>query len=291
KVSIVITAYNVGGFIRQAVESALCQTHPETEVVVVEDCPTDNTDTVLRQLERENTDRLRVVRNPKNQGAGMSRRIGIENSTGDYVLLLDGDDWLKPDFVERLLSKSKGEDIISGGITVLPDDGGYEITSYGDKVNEGIDRIRGHFGERIIFMNNKLIRRSLYNQVPYCGRRYIEDTPTIVPLLYLANKVRYVDEVGYMYRMRTGSLTHEATDLKNALFRALCVKDLIEWFKDKPREYRDLFRRSQFIQLAAQIERQPEEAKKQAPSLYPKEWREFAQYLSELLELRDSILK
>ncbi|MCD7721234.1 MAG: glycosyltransferase [Prevotellaceae bacterium] len=293
KVSIVTTAYNVAQYIGQSVESSLGQTHPNLEVIVVEDCSSDGTGDILRQLEEKHPDRdkFRVVRNTMNQGAGMSRRIGIEHATGEYVLLLDGDDLLKPTFIENLMRNAEGADIVSGGFTILRAEGGYQITSFGSKTTEGTDRINEFWMEKPQFMSNKLIRRSLYDTVPYSSRRYFEDTPTIVPLLYLANKVRYVDETGYVYRQRQGSLTREASALENALFRALCVKDLIQWFSDKPREYRDLFRRSHFLRFAAQIGQQPREEIDKAPLQWPEEWREFIDCLKELEELRDSILK
>lgn len=238
KVSIVITAYNVGRFIRESVLSALHQLYADVEVVVVEDCSTDDTREVLRKLEREWPE-LRVVQNAENRGAGASRRAGIEASSGDYVLLLDGDDFLEDDFVESLARRAieTDADIVSGGITVLHGDGAWDKTCYGDVTTEGVDKVTKFWGERIVFMNNKLIRRSLHEQVPYCTRRFVEDTPTIIPQLYLANKVVYVSNTGYNYRMNEDSLTHKASPFKYCLFRLLCAADLMRFFEKHDREF------------------------------------------------------
>lgn len=98
-VSIVITAYNVEPYIRQCVLSAVNQmrTTPkgntfDLEVIVVDDYSTDDTSQILEELVMDHKD-LQVIKSGDcNQGAGMSRRVGITSSKGDYVLLLDGDD-------------------------------------------------------------------------------------------------------------------------------------------------------------------------------------------------------
>ena len=228
KVSIVITAYNVGKYIKECVQSAIGQTFP-CEVIVVADCPTDNT---LQELEQFGK-RIRVIPNKINVGAGYSRQIGIAAATGEYVMLLDGDDYIGDiHFVDELYKRAQETkaDVVSGGIKILNEDGTWNATSYGNCTTEGRDKVAKFWGERIVFMNNKLIRRSLYDKVPYCGRRYIEDTPTIIPILLFANKVVYVDNIGYTYRMREDSLTHTTNPLKDVIYKGLCWIELVEFF-------------------------------------------------------------
>ena len=125
---------------------------------------------------------------------------------------------------------------MSGGIRILNEDGSWNATSYGECITEGRDEVARFWGERIVFMNNKIIRRSLYDAVPYCGRRYIEDTPTIIPLMFLANKVAYVDNIGYTYRMNPDSLTHTTNLLKDLIYKGLCWLDLFEFFNERDKE-------------------------------------------------------
>lgn len=240
-ISIVITAYNVEKYIAQAIESVTAQTHKDIECIVVDDCSTDNT---FEEIKRAagNDARVHITRNDINIGAGASRRKGIEASKGDYIMLLDGDDWIEPDFIEALHKRAmeSGAEIVSGGIKVVHDDGTWEATSYGDSITEGYEKVIKFWGERVVFMNNKLISRRLHEEVPYCRRRFIEDTPTIIPQLFLANKVAYIDNTGYNYRMQEQSLTHKATPFKYALFRALCVEDLVTFFEKHDKRYIEL---------------------------------------------------
>lgn len=274
-VSVVITAYNVGPFIAQAIESVLGQTHKDIECVIVEDCSTDDTVAGIKRASLGDK-RVRMVQNSENMGAGASRRRGIEAAKGDYILLLDGDDWIEPDFVEALYRRAveSGAEIVSGGIKVVHGNGTWEATSYGNCVTEGSEKVTKFWGERVVFMNNKLISRRLHQEVPYCRRRFIEDTPTIIPQLYLANKVAYVDNIGYNYRMQEGSLTHNASPFKYALFRALCVEDLVSFFEKHDREYIKLIPLGPgYAQLVEQIRRL--NPTKEMIEPYKDEWIEF----------------
>lgn len=229
-VSIVITAYNVGEWIEKSIASACGQSYKEVEIIVVEDCSTDDTrERISHICDR----RVKILYNSSNIGAGASRRKGIEAAKGEYIMLLDGDDWIENDFVETLYRKAieYDADIVSGGIRIVNDDGSWDATSYGNRIVEGDEKITGFWGERIVFMNNKLIRKKLYEKVPYCTRRFIEDTPVIIPQMFFANKVVYTDNTGYNYRMNPKSLTHTASRFKNALFRALCAADIIGFFE------------------------------------------------------------
>lgn len=237
-VSIVITAYNVGEWIEKAVRSALGQTHKDIEVIVVEDCSVDDTPQVLAGIKDE---RLKIIHNDRNCGPGESRRRGIGLAKGEYIMLLDGDDWIEENFVEALYKKAteQNAEIVSGGIRLINEDGSWEAVSYGNCILEGKDKVFRFWGDRIVYINNKLIHRRLHDMVPYCSRRFIEDTSVIIPQLYYANKVVYVDNAGYNYRMRDNSLTHESSSFKKALFRALCAEDIIRFFEKNDKSYLD----------------------------------------------------
>ena len=130
-VSIVITAYNVEKWIKECVASACRQTHRNIEILVVEDCSTDSTREILHGIADA---RVTVLCNKENIGAGASRRRGIEAANGEYILLLDGDDWLEEDFIATLYKKAveTGAEIVSGGIKIIHDNGAWEACSYGN---------------------------------------------------------------------------------------------------------------------------------------------------------------
>ncbi len=238
-VGIIITAYQVEQYLEMAVESAINQTYADTCIYIVDDCSTDGTTAIAEKLQARYPDDIIYIHHPENLGAGQARRTGIDQALADgceWIMTLDADDWIDPDFVERLRRRADetGAEIVSGGITVERGEGYYEATCYGDVVTEGTERITKFWGEKIVFMNNKIIHRSVAEKVPYCTRRFVEDTPTIIPMLYHANRVAYVSTLGYHYRMQPSSLTHTSSPLRWAIYRALCADDLMRFFEAQP---------------------------------------------------------
>lgn len=275
KISIIITAYNVGKYIERAVKSVLSQTYKNIEVVIVEDCSTDNTKDIIENLAKED-DRIKIVYHTENKGAGWGRRDGINACTGDYFITVDGDDWLDETFIESLAKKAEetGADIVSGGITVNKDGGYWEKTCYGNLICKSEDKVLKFWGEKIVFMNNKIIRRELHDKVPYCTRRFIEDTPTIIPMLWHANMVAYTEDTGYHYRMNNDSLTHKANQFQYALYRGLCAIDLIEFFNANDKKILDK------LPMQAMLQQQLDVIKQCKPSMeeinkYMNDWLEF----------------
>lgn len=271
-----MTAYNMEQYIEEAMYSCLNQTYRDIELVVVEDCSTDKTLEVIEKIAKIDP-RVVIVKHEKNLGAGMGRRDGINAATGDYFITIDADDWLDEDFIESLATKAmeSGADIVSGGITVERGEGYWEKTCYGDVTCTGLDKVKRFWGEKVVFMNNKIIRTKFREKIPYCHRRFIEDTPTIIPMLHLANQVDYVSNTGYHYRMQNDSLTHQADPFKYALYRALCCMDLIDYFKDNQAE--DVL---QSIPIQSMLQKQVEIIKQINPDKevimkYLDDWVEF----------------
>lgn len=98
-VDVVVTNHNYARFLPEALESALAQTHPEVNVVVVDDGSTDDSREVLRRYE----DRVEVVLQEQG-GQAAALNAGLERCRGDVLLVLDADDVLRPYAAERVAS-------------------------------------------------------------------------------------------------------------------------------------------------------------------------------------------
>src|SRR6266542_2035380 len=101
-VSIVIPCFNQGRFLDRAIASCLAQTHPEVEVIVVNDGSTDDTAIRIAAAEARSA-RVRGL-TTANAGLGAARNRGCAIARGDYINLLDADDWLAPSKIERQLA-------------------------------------------------------------------------------------------------------------------------------------------------------------------------------------------
>lgn len=112
KVSVIIPAYNVGEYIEKCVKSVKNQTYRNLEIIVVNDGSKDNTQSIISQLAEEDK-RIKVI-DKKNEGVSAARNDAMRSSTGEYIVFVDGDDYLADDFVEYMLSASlmNGSDFV-----------------------------------------------------------------------------------------------------------------------------------------------------------------------------------
>ena len=88
KITVIIPTYNRSADLQRALESVFKQTHPADEIIIVDDCSTDDTSQVIKKY----GDQIIYLRNAFNSGASASRNTGIEKASGDYIAFLDSDD-------------------------------------------------------------------------------------------------------------------------------------------------------------------------------------------------------
>jgi glycosyltransferase involved in cell wall biosynthesis len=97
RVSIVITSCNQSKYIKQAILSALQQVYDNKEIILVDDGSTDGSLAIIEEFKQKN----KVLSFPKPHSSGFARNRGIEAATGDFVLCLDGDDYIKPNYLSQ----------------------------------------------------------------------------------------------------------------------------------------------------------------------------------------------
>lgn len=110
KVSIIVPVYNVEKYIKECFNSLINQTYANCEFIFINDGSTDNSYEILLNLKKKSHDRRVVILNKKNEGVSAARNDGIDNSTGDYLVFVDADDFLSNDYVEYMLSLIKIDD-------------------------------------------------------------------------------------------------------------------------------------------------------------------------------------
>ena len=109
KVSVIIPAYNAAPYIGSTVHSVLAQTEQQFEIIVVDDYSTDDTARVVGEL-AANDHRIRLLRNTSNRGQAFSRNVGIAAARGDWISLLDADDWFEKDRLAALTGIADAQD-------------------------------------------------------------------------------------------------------------------------------------------------------------------------------------
>ncbi len=100
-VSIIMPAYNSGRFIRHSIESVLAQTYTVWELLIVDDCSSDNTQEVATAI---SDSRIHYMRNEQNMGAARTRNRALRAAKGRYIAFLDSDDLWNPDKIEKQIA-------------------------------------------------------------------------------------------------------------------------------------------------------------------------------------------
>ncbi len=108
KVSVIIPVYNASDYIGECIDSILKQTLKDIEVICVNDGSTDNSLEILNQY-AEKDPRVRVI-TQENAGAGAARNNGLQYAQGEYLSILDSDDFFEPDMLEKAYAEVKKHD-------------------------------------------------------------------------------------------------------------------------------------------------------------------------------------
>lgn len=117
KVSIIIPVYNVEKYLKRCLDSVLCQTYTNFEVILVDDGSTDNSRDICDEYKKYDK-RIKVI-HKNNEGVSVARNKGIEVATGKYILFLDSDDFIEKNCIEILIksiSNKKYDLVIYGYI-------------------------------------------------------------------------------------------------------------------------------------------------------------------------------
>lgn len=162
-VSIIIPAYNVEDYLKDCVNSILHQTYTAYEIVVVDDGSTDTTYQVCEELALENP-KVKIY-HQENYGVSVARNNGIKHAAGKYVIFVDADDMISPQYLETLVSFAQKADLGMVGFTSK-----IENLENNIKVNFICDSSK-HITDAILggvkydgYLWNKIFRRSLISE-------------------------------------------------------------------------------------------------------------------------------
>lgn len=218
--SIIVPIYKVEEFLRQCIESVLNQTYRNFELILVDDGSPDNCGKICDQYAEKDA-RILVV-HKENGGLVSARQAGAKKAQGDYIICLDGDDWLPVDSLEtmqEIISKYKVDIVIGASYwsydkkEVLHK----AFTKTGLYNKEDIKAViypcliedkRGNYFSPNIWA--KAIRKEIYieEQLAVGERIKIgEDQAVVKPCVYKANSLYITDQPLYYYRQNAMSMT------------------------------------------------------------------------------------
>ena len=104
-VSIIMPSYNTSRFIEETINSVLSQTYSDWELLIVDDCSSDDTDDVVQPFLADG--RIRYLKNERNSGAAVSRNRALREARGKWIAFLDSDDLWMPEKLEKQIEFMK----------------------------------------------------------------------------------------------------------------------------------------------------------------------------------------
>ena len=195
-VSILMAVYNAEKWLEEALDSLLVrQSLHEVEVLAVDDGSTDGSLAVLERRAAED-ERLRVFRQPVNQGQAVARNKALAEARGEFIAMVDADDWLSDDALQQALDVFRTYPQTDCVVFVLRK--GNEVLRMKEKVLTGEDAFRLSLDWRLHGLY--VVRRDLHLRYPYdtSYRLYSDDNTTHLHYLH-SREVRPCDGV-YFYR-------------------------------------------------------------------------------------------
>lgn len=226
-ISIIVPIYRVENYLKRCIDSIINQTYKHIEIILVDDGSPDNCGAICDEYTKFD-DRIKVI-HKKNGGLSDARNCGIEISTGDYIIFIDGDDYVSKNMCEKLLIRAleHNADIVSCNFKEIYIDNNREkINKQSIKksleVYTNLEVIYKYFLDYTIDINvvwNKLYKRDIFFKdisVRFPKGKLHEDDYIVCKLYYYANKIVIINDVLYYYIRRFDSITGNFSE-KNIL--------------------------------------------------------------------------
>lgn len=215
QISIIIPIYNVERYLRQCIDSILAQTFTDFELLLIDDGSPDGCPVICDEYAEKDA-RIRVF-HKQNGGVTSARNKGLNNANGNWIIYIDGDDWIEPTYVEELYNAAINNeaDIAICAFRFVYEDGSSVIehpTIWDDNKQASLNRYIASIWTTAC---GTIQKSSLYKDNGVQSPKdltFCEDFHLMVRLCYFANKVVSINRPLYNYRQRSSSIVHSLND-------------------------------------------------------------------------------
>lgn len=248
-VSVVIAAYNCEAFVGRALASLAAQSLPPTEILVVDDCSTDNTRVVVEAAAKVDP-RIKLIALPRNGGPSIARNAAIDAAQGAWIAILDADDAFAPDRLAQLIpfGVETGADLVADDLAYY-DAAADRITGNGMAgsagVSAGVISLRDYFAHNLatgrsldwgllkpVFRRNSLLRHGIRYDPEL---RHGEDFKLVTELLCHGAEFRLLCQPLYLYTQRQGGVSGRSSGMTRTTIGYAALKDATLTLSQDPR--------------------------------------------------------
>ena len=213
KISVIIPLYNSEKSIVRTLDSVVNQTVKNIEIILVDDCSSDNSLNIARDFLLNKNIEFKCFENINNSGPSFSRNRGIDEADGEYIIFLDSDDLIVPFYAEHLLKAVEGNGYDFAFSNVYECDESIDLTDFDNsfEISEYKFDYRFSLVKRFGYSCGAIFRNSIlkeHNIRFYEDCSYMEDNLFNNEYFKYINNACYVSSATYCYIMYTGSLSH-----------------------------------------------------------------------------------
>lgn len=222
ELSIIVPIYKVEKYLKECVDSILNQTFTDFELILVDDGSPDDCPKMCDSYAQQD-DRIRVI-HQKNKGLSAARNVGIEMARGRWLGFIDSDDFVAPDFYEKLLAAAEAAtaDCAICSIQFVQEDGQLIQTPAEMCIKDGVctgkevlNTIARRVNTPYAVAWNKIYRRDVFKTMRYPEGRANEDVFVFGELFSTVKTVAQIKEQLYYYRQREGSIMRSRCTVRN----------------------------------------------------------------------------
>ncbi len=234
--SIIVPVYNVERYLHECVNSVLSQSFQDYELILVDDGSSDDSGEICDDYERQQKSRVQhdknqshtliipqipekvniIVIHQQNQGLSATRNAGATKASGEYLVFLDGDDFLEPGALTAIhreiepgldLLRYQAQEVFDDGKTIRHEETGFATIPGVEAFNK---LARYHYTENawLYAYRTKFFRGNHFRYAEGCLAEDLGLTPLIITK---ATSVKSIPDICYDYRQRTGSIMHDQT--------------------------------------------------------------------------------
>lgn len=221
EVTIGIPVYNSEKYLKETLESALSQTFPSIEYLIMDDCSTDTSMAIVQEYQQTHPrgEHIRIIHQPRNMGIGIARNRIIDEAQGQYLYFLDADDLITPDAISLLHEnaiQNDAEMVYASHERIEEFDGNHNSTVFQHakrnftQENEFANYAYEEYGRLPAPVWNILFRMEVFrkNQLRFADTNFWEDFTFHMDLPSYVTRVSMLPDITYKYICRSGSLSN-----------------------------------------------------------------------------------
>ena len=237
KISIIVPIYKIERYLHQCIDSILEQTFTDFELLLIDDGSQDRCPAICDEY-AEKDERIRVFHKP-NGGLTSARNCGLDNAKGEWIMHIDGDDWIEPTYIEELYNAAikNDADIAICGFRFVFEECRY-LEEYHPTIwdNNKSASLNRYIASKWTTAWGSIHKSSLYkdngvrspNNITFC-----EDFHLMVRLCHFAKKVVSIDRPLLNYRQQPSSIVHSTSFEKIQRDELTTYTEIIEFFRNQ----------------------------------------------------------